>query len=141
MGYFVKKDQHGNRGFILPSGTTAERPTAPIAATLRYNTSTDRIEYYNAALSAFVDLTITGDVISVIDETATIAATLAYDMMSITETDPNNIIVFVQGVYQTPTVSYSVSGTTVTFVDQPPVGSGETIVVVHGAFGTNVPTQ
>jgi len=140
MGYFIKKDKHGSEGFVLPSGTTAQRPVTPLAATLRYNTSTDSLEYYNAALSAFVDLTISGDVTAVVDEIATAAATLAYTM-SVTETDPKNIIVFIQGVYQTPTIAYSVSGTTITFVNQPPTGGSETIVIVHGAFGTNVPTQ
>lgn len=34
-------------GFLLPSGSTAARPTAPSAGTVRFNTTDSRVEYYD----------------------------------------------------------------------------------------------
>ena len=37
----------GNAGVTLPSGTTSDRPASPAAGVLRFNTTTDIMEYYN----------------------------------------------------------------------------------------------
>ena len=34
-------------GLLLPSGTTAQRPSAPTAGTTRYNSDNNQVEYYN----------------------------------------------------------------------------------------------
>jgi hypothetical protein len=45
----------GTAGMIVPSGTTAERPSSPINGTIRYNTTTTKLEAY--ANGTWVDLT------------------------------------------------------------------------------------
>ena len=37
----------GNAGVTLPSGTTSDRPGSPAAGVMRFNTTTDIMEYYN----------------------------------------------------------------------------------------------
>ena len=37
-----------------PNGTTAQRPSSPVAGMMRYNSTTTRMEYYNG--SAWVSL-------------------------------------------------------------------------------------
>ena len=39
----------GTEGVVLPSGTTAERPSSPTDGVFRFNTTTDIMEYYNGA--------------------------------------------------------------------------------------------
>ena len=47
-------------GFLqLPSGTTGQRPTAA-AGQMRFNTTTGKVEQYNAALAAWVGTPATG---------------------------------------------------------------------------------
>jgi len=51
-------------------------------------------------------------------------------------TNPQDILVFIGGVYQIPTTSYSVSGTTLTFGSPPPSPNGydndHIVTVLHG---------
>jgi hypothetical protein len=51
--------------------------------------------------------------------------------MSVTPTDENNIIVYIDGVMQEPDTNYTISGTTVTTVGEA-AHSGARIVVMHG---------
>ena len=39
----------GNAGVTLPSGTTADRPGSPAAGVMRFNTTTNIMEYYNGS--------------------------------------------------------------------------------------------
>jgi hypothetical protein len=39
----------GSEGVVLPSGSTAERPSSPADGVFRFNTTTDIMEYYNGA--------------------------------------------------------------------------------------------
>ena len=39
----------GSEGVVLPSGSTAERPSSPTDGVFRFNTTTDIMEYYNGA--------------------------------------------------------------------------------------------
>ena len=56
--------------------------------------------------------------------------------MTISVTNTQDILVFIGGVYQIPTTSYSVSGTTLTFGSPPPSPNGfdndHIVTVLHG---------
>ena len=54
----IKKDQTG--AVRIPSGTTSERATSAIKGQLRYNTSTNKLEYYNG--STYKSVTANGTV-------------------------------------------------------------------------------
>lgn len=104
----------GDNAVTIPSGTTAARPSGT-TGDLRVNTTTGYLEYYdgtewqalnpdagqNTALDTF-----TGD-----------GSTTAFTLAG--ETTTNDVIVTIQGVVQQATVAYSVSGTTITFVEAP----------------------
>jgi len=131
MGYFVKKDKHGNKGFVLPAGPTSERPATPIEGLFRYNTTTSALEYYNGA--AYVTVGATGFTPPNIDYLITDGITATFTMGT-TESDHENIAVFLNGVYQIPggTFAYTVSGFDLVFTSIPP--NGIDITVVHDLY-------
>lgn len=119
----------GNESIGIPSGTTAERPSAPTAGMLRYNTTTNEFEGYTTEWGAIGGgLTIVKDQFT--GDNSTTVFTLS---TSVASADSLNI--FVSGVYQNSvdssgTANYSVSGTTLTFVTAPPVTATNGIEVV-----------
>ena len=44
-----------NHALVIPTGTTEQRPTSPIAGMIRLNTSTNNVEGYNG--NSWVNLT------------------------------------------------------------------------------------
>ena len=116
-----------------PTGTTAQRAGSPAAGDLRFNTTTSKFEGYSG--SAWGDIgvgnflvtnTFTGDGS---DTTFTISNAVA---------DENNLLVFIDGVFQAQNV-YSISGTTLTFATAPANGR---VITVYSALnniqGANV---
>jgi len=134
MGYFVKKSKHGNEGMVLPSGPTSERPVTPITASLRYNTDTESLEYFNG--TAFVDLAKTGLTTPGIDKIVTDGINASFTMSR--ESHRASIIVFIDGIYQTPGAAsnYDTSGFDIVFTSIPPTGLD--ITIIHGLFDTYV---
>ena len=112
----------GTDGFVIPVGTTGERPGSPTTGQLRLNSSTGDLEFYDGAnwegandnSSAITSEKFDGD-------NTTTAFTLASS--ATTET----VFVSINGVIQLPTTAYSVSGTTLTFTEAP--GSNDKIEV------------
>ena len=45
-----------NGGFQLPAGTTAQRPSSPVAGMIRFNTTTSGLEVYNSNTSSWTGL-------------------------------------------------------------------------------------
>ena len=107
----------------VPSGTTAQRPTGA-AGYFRYNSTTGKFEGYTDSWGAIgggsgtnMDTNIfTGD-----GSDTTFTLSTAPD-------DENNLMVFVDGVFQAHN-AYSVSGTTLTFSAAP--ANGRVITVYH----------
>lgn len=92
-------------------GTTAERPATPAAGFIRYNTTTNLIEYYDgenwiSSNSVIASQIIVGDGITI---------TYTLDTSSIA----TGIMVMINGVVQIPDVAYQVSGTDITFAEAP----------------------
>jgi len=134
MGYFVKKDKHGNEGFVLPSGPTSERPATPIKATLRYNTDLNSLEYFNG--TQFVDLAKAGFAEVGIDRYVGDNITTTFTPMSFISPTAKHLLVFVNGIYQTPITNYTVFGFDITFTSVIP--TGEPITIIHGMSNTLV---
>ena len=106
---------------MIPSGTTAQRPTG-VTSMLRFNTTLDALEFYDSAAwtTAGSDFTVIATQ-TFNGDNSTVAFTL-----SETQTTAS-CIVSINGVVQLPTTAYAVSGTTMTFTEAP--ASGDVIEV------------
>ena len=124
----------GTGAIRMPDGTTGQRPGSAAAGMFRYNTTTSKFEGYTDAWgdiggggsNTFSRNAFTGDGS---DTTFT---------LSQTPDSENNLIVFIEGVFQDQD-AYSVSGTTLTFGTAPVNGRG--IIVYHvksAVSGTNL---
>ena len=107
----------GTKGFDIPTGTTSDRPTSPDTGTFRYNTSTSELEIWNGTAWQGFDQgssTITSETFDGDGSTTTFTLSA--------EATTNTVFVNLNGVLQTPTTAYSVSGTTLTFTEAPATG-------------------
>lgn len=131
MGYFLKNRQlqSGSTAVQVPTGTTAERPATPnpIGGAIRFNIETALVEYYDG--TDWLQFAPKGSLVYVVDDLGPGDGTTVAFTMSTAATGNAQVQVFVDGVYQTPTTNYGVSGTTLTFTSAPPLGT--TINVNH----------
>jgi len=117
----------------VPAGATAERPVASKAGDLRFNTDTNKMEYFDG--SSFVQFSKEGAVPVTQDSFTGDGSTTAFTMStSVTSNQTQRIVVAVGNVYQNPASAYTLSGTTITFTSPP--GDTETITVIHGYDST-----
>ena len=137
MGRYLKNysinDQTLALGIVNTS--TANRPAGKNGQII-YNTTTGTFQVYdnawtNVSTGTSAAATITQNTFSGDGSTQVFT-------MSISVTNPEDILVFIGGVYQIPTTSYSVSGTTLTFGSAVPAPTGipgdndHVITVLHG---------
>jgi len=123
-----------NNSVMLPKGTTAQQPTAPVAGMMRYNTTLNNLEYYNGTTF----LQVGGGVGGIADVTAdsiTIdgnTPTLTYALPSgLSPTDEKNVLVFLEGVYQKPS-TYTIAGSNITLAAVLVGDHNKTMTVLHG---------
>ena len=123
-----------NNSVMLPKGTTAQQPTAPVAGMMRYNTTLNNLEYYNGTTF----LQVGGGVGGIADVTAdsiTIdgnTPTLTYALPSaLSPTDEKNVLVFLEGVYQKPS-TYTIAGSNITLAAVVSMDHNKTLTVLHG---------
>ena len=117
----------------IPAGGTAARPSASKSGDLRFNTDTNKMEYFDG--SAFVQFSKEGPVAVTQDSFTGDGSTVAFTMSTSVESDQEQrIIVAVGNVYQNPASAYTVSGTTITFTSPP--GDSENITIIHGYDST-----
>lgn len=129
MGYFLKNRQFqsGSTGMVIPVGSSATRPEAPVFGLMRYNTDLGLIEFFNGSI--FQSVAVAGGIAYTVDTFTGDGSTVAFNM-SVVESNAEDIIVFVGSLYQIPTTNYTVNGTvTITFTSAPP--AGVPINVVH----------
>ena len=133
MGRMAKNTEikTGSTGIRIPTGTTAERPSTPVTGQLRYNTDTSRFEFYD---TGWRDVSSRGFLSMTKDSFTGDGSTLAFTM-STTPNAATGIPVYVGNVHQNPGVSYTISGTTLTFSSAPP--DTQTIEVYHGFDSTD----
>jgi len=123
-----------NNSVMLPKGTTAQQPTAPVAGMIRYNTTLNNLEYYNGTTF----LQVGGGVGGIADVTAdsiTIdgnTPTYTYALPSgLSPTDEKNVLVFLEGVYQKPS-TYTIAGSNITLAAVVSGDHNKTMTVLHG---------
>lgn len=116
----------GTNALGIPTGTTAQRPTNVSAGYIRYNTDTTALETYDGSVWEAGTLSLTSQVLN--GNGAANAFTLSNSVGSVAD-----LLVSINGTLQQPTTAYSVSGTTITFIEVPAVG--DVIEVRHIATG------
>ena len=135
MGRSVKNFAINDQALTLgiPTTSTALRPAGQNGQMI-YNTTTGTLQVYdngwaNISTSLSAGATITKNTFSGDGSTGSFT-------MTISVTNTQDILVFIGGVYQIPTTSYSVSGTTLTFGSPPPSPNGfdndHIVTVLHG---------
>ena len=135
MGRYLKNYSINDQALALGivNTSTANRPSGKNGQII-YNTTTGTFQVYdnawtNVSTGTSASATITKNTFS--GDGSTGAFT-----MSISVTNPQDILVCIGGVYQIPTTSYSVSGTTLTFGSAPPSPNGydndHIVTVLHG---------
>ena len=115
-------------GVVLPAGNTAARPSAE-AGVIRFNTQTGEYEVSKDG-STFTNLRTDADAGAITKDIFTGDGSTSQFTMSVTPTDENNIVVYVDGVMQEPDQNYTLSGTTINFGEG--AHTGARIVVMHG---------
>jgi len=107
----------GTGSFMMPSGTTAQRPTTAVTRMMRWNTTSTAFEYYDGTewKNLTADFTVIASETFDGDDTTT-AFTLSDSQTTA------SCIVSLNGVVQLPTTAYGVSGTTLTFTEAPATG-------------------
>ena len=105
----------GTNALTVPAGTTGERPPGT-AGDVRVNTTTGNFEYYNGL--AWIEITPVAPLSS--DEFNGDGSTVNFTLSQNGTSD--GTLVSINGVVQRPGQSYSVSGTTLTFVEAPLAG-------------------
>jgi hypothetical protein len=132
MGRFVKNFSiaDGHTSVAIPSGPTTSQPADATNGSLRYNTTLNSFEFYNGTNWVQVTGAVGGKHTITSDPFTLDGSTLAYTM-SLEETNPENILVFIDGIYQNST-QYSVSGTTITLTSILEADNGKTLTVLHG---------
>jgi len=135
MGTFLKNRelQSGSTATVLPTGSTATRPSGPVFGAIRYNTSTTGVEYFNGTV--FTALANSGEANIVVDAFTGDNSTLTFSL-STSVSAADQVIVFVSNIYQQPTGVYTITGGggDITFSSAPL--AAEPINVIHGLGNT-----
>lgn len=134
MGYSLKNRRLDSAGgaVIVPTGTTATRPSSPVNGQIRFNTDTTRFEiYYN---SAWKQMAILGNTTITKDKFTGDGSTIVYTMTK-TPASQNGPMVFVGNVHQEPGTAYTITSSTLTFSNPPP--GGQTVEIYHGFDSTD----
>jgi len=129
MGTFLKnrRFQSGSTGMVIPTGSSATRPDAPVFGLMRYNTDLASIEFFNGTI--FQTVATSGGITYTVDSFEGTGSQTVFTM-SETESNAEEIIVFVGNLYQIPTTNYTVNGGfDITFTSPPP--DGVPINVIH----------
>ena len=113
---------------VLPTGTTAQRPSAT-EGVLRFNTETAEYEVSKDG-STWTNLRTDADASAISKDIFTGDGSTSQFTMSLTPTDENNIVVYVDGVMQEPDQNYTISGTTINFGEG--AHAGARVVIMHG---------
>ena len=135
MGRYLKNYSINDQALALGivNTSTANRPSGKNGQII-YNTTTGTFQVYDNAWTNVS--TGTSAAATITKNTFSGDGTTGAFTMTISVTNPQDILVFIGGVYQISTTSYSVSGTTLTFGSPPPSPNGfdndHIVTVLHG---------
>jgi len=133
MGRFVKNfslaDGHETLG--IPSGPTSGQPTDATPGALRYNTTLNLFEFYNGTNFVQVTGAVGGKHTITRDSFTLDGSTTAYGALSFEPSADQNVLVFIEGVFQNDS-QYNISGTTITLTSILEADNGKTLTVLHG---------
>ncbi len=135
MGRHLKNYSINDQALALGivNTSTANRPAGKNGQII-YNTTTGTFQVYDNAWTNIS--TGTSAAATITQNTFSGDGLTQVFIMSLPVTNPQDILVFVGGVYQIPTTSYTVSGTSLTFGSPPPSPNGfdndHVITVLHG---------
>jgi hypothetical protein len=115
-------------GIILPTGTTAQRPTAQ-EGVIRFNTTTGKYEVSQDG-STYTNLRTEHDADNIVKDIFAGDGSTQQFTMTTTPSGVENIVVYIDGVMQEPTQNYTVSGTTIDFGEA--AHQGARISILHG---------
>ena len=118
-----------NTGITIPTGTTAERPTAE-EGVMRFNTQTGKYEVSEDG-STWTNLRTEHTAQEIVKDIFTGDGSTTSFTMSKSPSDVKNVILYIDGVMQEPTTNYTMSGSTVTTAGEA-AHAGARIVVMHG---------
>jgi len=133
MGRFVKNfslaDGHETLG--IPSGPTSGQPADATPGSLRYNTTLNLFEFYNGTNFVQVTGAVGGKHTITRDSFTLDGSTTAYGALSFEPSADQNVLVFIEGVFQNDS-QYNISGTTITLTSILEADNGKTLTVLHG---------
>jgi hypothetical protein len=105
-----------SNSILVPVGNTLQRPGTGVTGMVRFNTTTDALEFYDSDSWTSAGTTFT---VIVADPFTGDGSTLAYTLSE--DSTTAGTIVSINGVVQIPTTAYSVSGNVLTFTEAPAV--------------------
>ena len=110
----------GSTGVVLPTGSSATRPSNPVFGLIRYNTDSGLVEYFNG--TQYVTISTAGGITYSVDNFTGDGTTTTFTM-SVAVSSATQIIVFVGSIYQQADITYTVNGGfDITFTSAPPIG-------------------
>lgn len=138
MGRYLKNTQleGGSYAVQLPLGSSSVGPDSPVNGQIRFNQSNDKIEfYYNGTWNQVAKI---GTVPIIVDDLVGDGLTNTF-VMSLSVANPTDVAVFIGGVYQQPTVHYTVLNNTITFLSAPPPPdvNPNRITIIHNLNSTD----
>lgn len=133
MGRFVKNFSvaGGSESMTLPSGPTSGQPADSNPGSLRFNTTLNLFEFYNGTNWVQVTGAVGGKHTITRDSFTLDGSTLAYSALSFEPSADQNVLVFIEGVFQNDS-QYNISGTTITLTSILEADNGKTLTVLHG---------
>ena len=133
MGRFVKNFSiaDGHTSIALPSGPTSSQPADATLGALRYNTTLNSFEFYNGTNFVQVTGAVGGKHTITRDSFTLDGSTLAYTPLSFEPSADQNVLVFIDGIFQNDS-QYNISGTTITLSSILEADNGKTLTVLHG---------
>jgi len=137
MGRMLKNTEFrtGSYALGLPVGSSTIGPDSPVVGQTRWNTTTNRMEYYTGSIWYAVahegNVNIVKDTFTGDDTNATFGP-MSYSYNGGQEAQ---VLVFLNTVFQNPGVNYTFGGTTTaTFTSPPPFG--QAVVILHNFAST-----
>lgn len=123
-------------GVVIPSGSTANRPSTAANGTLRYNTDTTKFELYQN--NAWINPTSRGYVTITKDSYTGDGSTKIFTLSNCAGkvNNANGVHVYVNNVHQNPTAAYTYSANQITFTTAP--ANAATIEVLAGFDSTDI---